>query len=113
MATLRMFDIFEEESYQRPKQLTIRDRQVIRNILLDVSGKESSLSVDEQINDYLKHKDVELQYTDIIQNDQKWLKVNIYLGEWKGCDSLTKRTMYEFKQRHPNNPLPENHDQPR
>ena len=113
MATLRMFDMFEEESYQRPKLLTIRDRQVIRNILLDVTGTELSLSVNDQINDYLKHKDVELQYINTIQNDEKYLKVNIYLGEWKGCDSLTKRTMYEFKQRHPSNPLPENHDQPR
>ena len=26
---------------------------------------------------------------------------------------FTKRTMYEFKQRHPNNPAPTNHDQPR
>lgn len=113
MPTLRMFDLFEEEASRPNKKLTIRDRQVIRNILEDVVGKESSLTVDSQISDYLKHKDVEFQLASIKQNDNKWLKVNVHIGEYTGCETNTKRTTYEFKQRHPSNPLPENHDQPR
>ena len=113
MATLRMVDPFEVEAQKPPKQLTIRDRQVIRNILADAVNTEASQYVNVQIADYLKHKDVEFQHCRITQNDQHWLKVFVYLGENKGCHAFTKRTMYEFKQRHPNNPAPTNHDQPR
>ena len=113
MASIRMVDPFEVEAQQRPKQLTIRDRQVIRNILADAVNTEASQTVNVQIADYLKHKDVEFQNARIIQNDHNWLKVEVYLGEWKGFETMTKRTMYEFKQRHPNNPAPINHDMPR
>ena len=113
MATLRMVDPFEVEAQKPPKQLTIRERQVIRNMLADAVNTEASQTVNVQIADYLKHKDCEFQHCRITQNDQHWLKVYVYLGENKGCHSFTKRTMYEFKQRHPNNPAPTNHDQPR
>lgn len=113
MATLRMYDLFEEEAQRRPSQLSIRNRQVIRNILQDSVATEDSLTVDKQISTYLNERDLEHQHTCITQNDNKWLKVNVHLGEYTGCETNTKRTTYEFKQRHPSNPLPENHDQPR
>ena len=113
MATLRMVDPFEVEAQIPGKKLTIRDRQVIRNILADAVNTEASENVAVMIGDYLKHKDVEFQHARITQNDHNWLKVLVYLGEFKGCHAFTKRTMYEFKQRHPNNPAPTNHDQPR
>ena len=113
MATIRMIDSFEAEAHQRPKQLTIRERQVIRNMLADAVNTEASQTVHLQIADYLKHKDCEFQHCAIKQNDHNWLKVNVHIGEWKGFETMTKRTMYEFKQRHPNNPAPINHDMPR
>lgn len=113
MATLRMVDLFEAEAHERPKLLTIRDRQVIRNILADAVNTPASETVNVQIADYLKHKDVEFQNARIIQNDHNWLKVEVHIGEFKGFETTTKRTMYEFKQRHPNNPAPINHDMPR
>tara|TARA_R100000005_G_C4933033_1_gene161076 strand:+ start:227 stop:571 length:345 start_codon:yes stop_codon:yes gene_type:complete len=113
MATIRMVDPFEAEAQKPNKQLTIRDRQVIRNILADAVNTEASQTVNLQIADYLKHKDCEFQGARITQNDHNWLKVEVHLGEFKGIETMTKRTMYEFKQRHPNNPAPTNHDQPR
>ena len=113
MATLRMVDLFAQEAEKPGKKLTIRDRQVIRNILADAVNTEASQNVNVQIADYLKHKDVEFQGAMITQNDHNWLKVLVHLGEWKVCHSWTKRISYEFKQRHPNNPAPTNHDQPR
>ena len=55
MATIRMIDSFEVEAQQSPKQLTIRERQVIRNILADAVNTEASQTVNVQISDYLKH----------------------------------------------------------
>ena len=108
-----MVDHQEVEAMKPPKQLTIRDRQVIRNILADAVNTDTANIVNVQIADYLKHKDCEFQHCSIEQNDQYWLKVYVHLGEHKGTECMTKRTMYEFKQRHPNNPAPENHDLPR
>jgi hypothetical protein len=113
MATLRMFDLFEEEAQRRPKQLTIRHRQWIRNLLEEVVGTEESSNVHNLISTHLSLKDVEFMHCSLEQNDNKWLKVNVHLGEWAGNETNTKRTWYEFKQRFPSNPLPENHDQPR
>ena len=113
MASIRMIDPFEAEAQIPNKRLTIRDRQVIRNILADSVNTAASESVHLVIGDYLKHKDVEFQGARITQNDHNWLKVDVHLGEFKGIETLTKRTKYEFKQRHPNNPAPTNHDQPR
>lgn len=113
MATVRMIDSFEAEAQARPKQLTIRERQAVRNMLADSVNTEASLTVDKQISDYLSIRECEFQGCRITQNDHTWLKVEVNLGEWKGLETMTKRTTYEFKQRHPNNPAPINHDMPR
>ena len=113
MATLRMFDLFEEEAQRRPKQLTIRDRQWIRNLLEEKVGTEESSNVHNIIDSHLSQKDLEFMHCSLEQNDNKWLKVNVHLGIWQAPETNTKRTMYEFKQRFPTNPLPETHDQPR
>ena len=113
MSALRMFDLFEEEAQRRPKQLTIRDRQWIRNLLEEVVGTEESSTVHKVIDSHLSQKDLEFMHCSLEQNDNKWLKVNVHLGIWQAPETNTKRTMYEFKQRFPTNPLPETHDQPR
>ena len=113
MATVRMIDSFEAEATARPKQLTIRERHVVRNMLADAVNTEASLTINHQIADYLKLRDCEFQRCNITQNDHNWLKVDVHIGEWKGIETMTKRTKYEFKQRHPNNPSPINHDLPR
>ena len=46
MATLRMVDPFEVEAQKPPKQLTIRDRQVIRNILADAVNVYAQQALD-------------------------------------------------------------------
>ena len=69
MATLRMIDPMEAEAAKPPKQLTLRERQVIRNILADIVGKDTSTVV-EQISDYLKYKDCEFQYAVKTQDDE-------------------------------------------
>ena len=99
MANLRMIDPFAVEDAIPNKQLTIRERQVIRNILADVVGKDTS-TVAEQVADYLKYKDCDFQHSRIEQDDEEWLKVDVFIGE------LGKRTMYEFKARHPKNQKP-------
>ena len=57
MATVRMIDSFEAEAQARPKQLTIRERQVIRNMLADAVNTEASQTVNLQIVmlQYLPH----------------------------------------------------------
>jgi len=113
MSTLKMIDIFEEEGFSRPKQLTSREREVVRTILKDAVGTELSLTVDQQVTDYLKHKDCAFQNARIIQNDDKWLKVNVTVGLPNAMRTMEKMTTYTFKARHPHNPEPTNHDQPR
>ena len=113
MSTRRMIDIFEEEAYKNPKTLTSREIEVVRTILKDSVGTESSLTVSDQISDYLKHRDCAFQNAHIVQNDDKWLKVSVTVGEKHDMPTLEKMTTYTFKARHPHNPEPTNHDQPR
>ena len=51
MATLRMVDPFEVEAQKPGKKLSIRDRQVIRNILADAVNTEASENVAIMISD--------------------------------------------------------------
>lgn len=112
MATMRMGDPLETEAQKPPKQLTLRERQVIRNILADVVGNDTS-TVTEQISDYLKYKDCDFQVAQKIQDDEFWLKVSVVVGKL-GTTCFDKHTKYEFKVRHPKNPDPgTNHDLPR
>ncbi len=112
MATLRMIDPMEVEAQKPPKQLTLRERQVIRNILEDTVGKDTS-TVCAQISDYLKYKDCEFQAAILSQDDENWLKVKVTVGKI-GITCFEKSTTYEFKARHPKNPSPgTNHDLPR
>lgn len=109
---MRMGDPLETEAQKPAKQLTLRERQVIRNILADVVGGDTSTVVD-QISDYLKYKDCEFLRATKIQDDEFWLKVSVVVGKM-GTNCFEKHTRYEFKVRHPKNPSPgANHDLPR
>ena len=112
MASIRMIDPMEVEAQKPPQQITLRQRQVIRNILADVVGGDTS-TVIEQISDYLKYKDCDFQIAQLIQDDERWLKVSVVVGQ-VGTTCFEKHTRYEFKVRHPKNPSPgANHDLPR
>jgi len=101
MATLRMINLQDLECSQPLKQLTLRDRGIVRNILEEYVGKDTS-NVINIIDDYLKYREVEYVGSRIIQDDDKWLKVEVLIGDF----SKNRSTTYEFKQRHPNNPQP-------
>jgi len=101
MATLRMINLQDLEASKPLKQLTLRDRGVIRNVLAEYVGKDTS-ELTEIIGDYLKHRDLEYVGSRIMQDDNQWLIVEVMLGDF----SKNRSTTYKFKQRHPNNPKP-------
>mgnify|MGYP003666862880 CR=1 FL=1 len=105
MAKTRMIDPMEVEAQKPAKCLTLRERQVIRNILADTVGKDTSTLV-PLIKDYFKYReDSQFLGARIIQDDEKWLKVKISVGKM-GVTVFEKWTSYEFKVRHPKNPVP-------
>ena len=103
MAKLRMVDPMEAEAQKPAKCLTIRERQVIRNILADTVGK-STKNLIPLINDYFKYReDAQFCGARIIQDDDKWLKVRITVGN-PGITVFNKYTQYDFTARHPKKP---------
>jgi len=106
-----MIDPMEVEAQKPAKQLTIRERQVIRNILADTVGKDTSTLI-PLIKDYFKYReDCQFQYATIVQDDDNWLAVKITVGR-PGITVFDKITQYEFKVRHPKNPAPTKFDEP-
>ena len=105
MASIRMIDPMEIEAQKSAKCLTIRERQVIRNLLADTVGKNTSTLI-PQINSYFEFReDSQFQGARIIQDDKNWLKIALHVGQ-PGCTVFDKVTSYEFKVRHPENPAP-------
>jgi hypothetical protein len=101
MATTRMINLQDLECLKPLKQLTLRDRGVINNILEEYVGKDTS-EVISIIGDYLKHREVEYVGSKILQDDDKWLRVDVLIGDF----AKNRSTTYSFKRRHPNNPQP-------
>lgn len=101
MATLRMINLQDLEASKPLKQLTLRDRGVIRNILEEYVGKDTSGLV-QILDDYLKHRELDYVGSRIMQDDDRWLRVDVLLGDF----AKHRSTTYSFKQRHPNNPKP-------
>ena len=101
MATLRMINLQDVECSKPLKQLTLRDRGVVNNILAEYVGKDTS-ELKTILSDYLTHRDLEYQGARITQDDDQWLRVEIYVGNF----GEHRGTTYFFKQRHPNNPKP-------
>tara|TARA_R110000787_G_scaffold200948_2_gene311892 strand:+ start:298 stop:645 length:348 start_codon:yes stop_codon:yes gene_type:complete len=111
MATIRMIDPMAVEAEKPAKQLTIRERQVIRNILADTVGK-STKNLIPQIQSYFEFReDNQFQGARIIQEDDNWLAVKLHVGR-PGITVFDKVTSYEFKVRHPKNPVPTKFDEP-
>mgnify|MGYP003672446341 CR=1 FL=1 len=105
MATIRFIDSMDVEAQKSAKCLTIRERQVIRNLLADTVGKNTSTLI-SQINSYFEFReDSQFQGASIIQDDKNWLKVKLHVGN-PGCTAFNKVTSYQFKIRHPENPVP-------
>ena len=105
MAKTRMIDPLEIEAQKPAKCLTIRERQVIRNILADTVGKDTKNLI-PLINDYFKYReDSQFLGARIIQDDEKYLKITLSVGK-TGITVFEKFTTYQFKVRHPKNPVP-------
>lgn len=114
MSGMRMGNHFENEYLEKPKTLSRRNVSIIKSILSENINTPNSSRVNEIISEYLRSKKyLEFEHCRITQNDDKWLRVEIILGNWKGSEGLTKRTNYIFEQRHPLNPSPKTHDEPR
>ena len=105
MATIRFIDSMHIEAEKTAKCLTIRERQVIRNLLADTVGKDTTTLIDE-INSYFEFReDSQFQGARITQDDKNWLKIQLHVGK-PGITAFDKVTSYEFKVRHPENPVP-------
>jgi len=105
MATIRFIDPLSVEAEKSSKCLTIRERQVIRNILADIVGKDTSTLI-PQIDSYFEFReDSQFRSARIIQDDKNWLKIMLHIGK-TGNTVFDKLTSYEFKVRHPQNPVP-------